>query len=156
MATLQDYFTFEMVYLWTTFGVLPFWLMLIFIPNHMMVKVLINSIILPLILAIAYSYVAYQIVIEQSSFTEFFDLYRGLENLYVLFSNENFLLVFWLHFLAINLFIGSWLSRDAAKLGIAKKLAAFPLIIIYFCGPLGLVLYWFLRIFYSKKLTFYD
>ena len=35
--------------------------------------------------------------------------------IYTLFSNENFLLIFWIHFLGINLFLGSWVSKDAFK-----------------------------------------
>jgi len=31
-----------------------------------------------------------------------------------------------------------------------------PLILVYFTGPVGLVLYWFFRIFYAKKISFYD
>ena len=30
------------------------------------------------------------------------------------------------------------------------------LILVYFTGPFGLVLYWLVRIFYSKKLAFHD
>ena len=44
-----------------------------------------------------------------------FELYRGLDGLYSMFSNEAFLLVFWIHFLAISLFLGAWISRDSQR-----------------------------------------
>jgi len=47
-------------------------------------------------------------------------------------------------------------SRDAIKYNIPKKIVVFPLALIYFTGPLGLVVYWFFRIFYSKKLGWHD
>ena len=53
LTNIQDYFTFEIIYLWTTIGIMPFWLILIFIPNSKINQILINSIILPLILGIA-------------------------------------------------------------------------------------------------------
>ena len=59
-------------------------------------------------------------------------------------------------FIALNLFLGSWVSRDAFKYNIGKKLTFVPLLLIYFSGPLGLILYWMIRIFYSKKLGFHE
>ena len=85
-----------------------------------------------------------------------FKIYLSLDDLYTLFSTESFLLIFWLHFLALNIFLGSWISRDGIKYNIPRGLVFLPLIIIYFIGPLGLVLYWLIRIFYAKKLGFHD
>ena len=85
-----------------------------------------------------------------------FTLYLSLDNLYTLFATESFLLVFWIHFTALNLFLGSWVSRDAARYNISRSTAFFPLILIYLTGPIGLVLYWFFRVFHAKKLGFHD
>jgi len=87
---------------------------------------------------------------------EIFKLYASLDDLYTVFATENFLLMFWLHFLVLNLFLGSWTSRDAFKHNIPRKLIFVPLILIYFTGPTGLVLYWLIRVFYAKKLGFHD
>ena len=87
-------------------GVLPFWLMLITIPNHGLTRVLAQSVIAPLLLSIAYVYVGYEIYLNGDIFSGF-NLYLGLDNLYSLYSQEGFLLIFWLHFLSISLFIGS-------------------------------------------------
>ena len=156
LIQFQDYLSLNNIYLWSTFGVLPAWLMLAIFPNSKLTQFFINSIILPLILSSAYVYVIYQAYILNESLFDIFKLYTGIENLYLLFDNEHFLLSFWIHFLAINLFIGSWVSRDASKYYISRKLVFFPLLIIYFNGPLGLVLYWVFRIFYAKRLSFHD
>ena len=83
-------------------------------------------------------------------------LYSGLDGLYSMFSNEALLLIFWLHFLAISLFTGAWIVRDSKNI-LYQKLVTIPsLILTYFTGPLGLVFYWFIRIFFAKKISFND
>ena len=152
----QDYLTFENIYLWINFGVLPFWLMLIIIPNSKVTQILINSIILPLILSVAYVYVFYQAILLDEPLFGIFKLYLSLDDLYTVFATENFLLIFWIHFLALNLFLGSWVSRDAVKYNMTRGLVFVPLVLIYLTGPLGIVLYWIFRIFYAKRLGFHD
>jgi len=156
LIQFEDYLTFENIYLWANFGVLPFWLMLIIIPNSRITKIFINSIVLPLILATAYVYVIYQTILLDEPMSDIFKLYLNLDNLYTLFATESFLLVFWIHFLSLNLFLGSWISRDGIKYNMPRSLVAIPLILIYFTGPVGLVLYWLFRVFYAKRLGFHD
>ena len=151
-----DYLTFENIYLWANFGILPFWIMLIIIPNSKVTQILINSVILPLILSVTYVYVIHQAILLDEPLFDIFKLYLSLDNLYTVFATESFLLVFWLHFLTLNLFLGSWVSRDGVKHNMSRSLVFFPLILIYFTGPLGLVLHWIIRIFYAKKLGFHD
>ena len=156
LIQFQEYLTFENIYIWSNFGVMPLWLMLIFIPNSRITQILINSVVIPLILTVTYIYVLYQGFLLDESFVDIFKLYIGLDNLYTIFASENFLLVFWLHFISLNIFLASWVSRDAIKYNITKKFTFVPLVLIYFSGPLGLVIYWMFRIFYSKKLGFHD
>ena len=156
LIQFQDYLSFENIYLWINLGILPFWLMLIIIPNSKFTQIFVNSIVLPLILSAAYVYLIYQTILLDESLLDVFKLYISLENLYMVFSSEKFLLIFWLHFLALNIFLGSWISRDAFKNNISRKLTFIPLVLLYFSGPLGLVFYWLLRVFYAKRLSFYD
>ena len=152
----MDNLTFENIYMWANLGLIPFWLMLIIIPNSKFTQILINSVILPLIFSATYIYVIYQTVLLDESVLNIFKLYLSLDNLYTLFATESFLLVFWLHFLTLNLFLGSWISRDGVKYNMPRSLVFAPLILVYFTGPLGLVLYWMIRVFYAKKLGFHD
>jgi len=156
LIQFQEYLTYENLYLWINFGIIPFWVMLIFIPNSRLTQIFINSVILPLLLSSAYVYLVYEAISSDESIVEIFNLYLSLDNLYTVFSTEVFLLVFWIHFITLNLFLGSWVARDAVKYNISRKIVFFPLILIYFSGPIGLVIYWMFRIFYSKKLGFHD
>ena len=156
LIQFEDYLTFENIYLWTNLGVLPFWLMLIIIPNSKFTQFFINSIILPLILSTVYIYIIYQSILLEEPILDIFKLYLSLEDSYTLFATENFLLLFWIHFVAINLFLGSWISRDGVKYNVPKSVIFIPLVLIYITGPTGLVLYWMIRIFYSRKLGFHD
>ena len=124
--------------------------------NQNKTQIFVNSIILPLILAVAYTYTIYQTILLDDPIFDIFKTYLSLDDLPAKFATENFILVFWLHFLALSLFMGSWVSRDGLKYGMPRRLNSIPLIIIYFSGPLGLVLYWMIRIFYAKKLGFHD
>ena len=152
----EEYLTFQNIYIYSSFGVLPFWLLLIFIPNSKITQIFVSSIILPIILSTAYIYVLYQSILLDDPFFDVFKLYLSIDNLYTTFATESFLLFFWIHFLALNLFLGSWVSKDSIKYNIPRKIIFFPLILIYFSGPIGLVLYWFFRIFYSKKIALHD
>ena len=156
LIQFQEYLTFENIYLWTNLGILPFWLMLAIIPNSKFTRFFVNSVILPLILSTCAVYVIYQAILLDESIFEIFKLYSSLDNLYTIFATESFLLIFWLHFTALNLFLGSWISRDGVKHNISRTTVFIPLILVYFAGPLGLVLYWIIRVFYAKRISFYD
>ena len=156
LIQFQEYLTFENIYLWINFGILPFWLMLIIIPNSKFTQFFVNSIILPLILTTIYVYIIYQTILLDEPISEIIKIYLSLDNLYTVFATESFLLVFWLHFLTLNLFLGSWISRDGVKYNMSRGLVSVPLILVYFTGPLGLVLYWIIRVFYAKRLGFHD
>ena len=152
----QEYLTFENIYLWANLGVLPFWILLIFFPNARSTQILVNSIVAPLFLGAAYFYVIYQAILTETSFVDILEIYLSLDNLYTIFATESFLLVFWLHYISINLFVGSWISRNAVRYSMKRSLVFIPLILVYLTGPAGLVLYWMVRIFYAKKLGFHD
>ena len=152
---LLAYVTVENIYLAANWGVIPFWLLLIFLLNHWFTNFFTQSIIAPLLLAIGYIYLTFNLYLEENIF-DGFELYSGLDGLYSMFANEILLLVFWLHFLSISLFAGAWIVRDARKFLIPKIITIPSLVLTYFSGPVGLVVYWFIRIFFAKKISFND
>ena len=152
---LLSFLTNENIYLIANWGVIPFWLLLIFFPYNQLTNFFTQSVIAPLLLAAGYVYLSYTIYLEGNIFNSF-ELYNGLDGLYSMFANESLLLVFWLHFLAISLFTGAWIVRDSKKYVIPKILTIPSLILTYFTGPIGLIIYWFFRIFFSKKISFND
>ena len=145
----------ENIYLASNWGVIPFWLLLIFAPNHSLTNFFVQSIIVPMLLAVGYIYLSYNLYLEDNIF-DGFELYGGLDGLYSMFANESLLLIFWLHFLAISLFAGSWIIRDSKRYFIPKIITIPSLILTYFTGPVGILVYWFFRIFFAKKISFND
>jgi len=152
---LLDILNYQNIYLIANWGVIPFWLLLIILPNHSLTNFFVQSVIAPLILAVAYAYVAYDIFLE-GNILDSFQLYSGLDGLYSMFSSEAFLLIFWIHFLAISLFLGAWITRDSKKYMVPRFFVIISLILTYFTGPVGLLIYWFFRIFFAKKINFDD
>ena len=153
---IYTYFTIEMIFLWLNLGVLPFWLVLIIFPQSQICKVFITSIFPISIISLVYSYLLYSLFNDGYDFLGNFELYLGLSSILNLFSDRSFLILFWCHFLAINLFCGGWIVKDSQKFGINKVIMSFPILITYFIGPIGLTLYWIIRIFYAKKINLYD
>ena len=153
---IYNYFTIEMLYFWVNFGVLPFWLILIFFPNSNLSKYFVTSIFPILLLSGTYIFVLYKSYLNSYNFIGNFNLYLGFDELSDLFSNKSFLITFWIHFISINLFIGGWIVKDSQRLVINKILIILPLIFTYLIGPLGLLLYWLVRIFYAKNINLYD
>ncbi len=147
--------TYENIYLIANWGVIPFWLLLIFFPNNQVTNFFTQSIIPYLLLGIGYAYLSYKIYLENNIF-DGFELYNGLDGLYSMFANEVLLLVFWLHFLALSLFLGTWMVRDSRKYLVSKIIVIPSLVLTYFTGPIGLVIYWFFRIFFAKKISLND
>ena len=153
---IYNYYTVEMLYYWVNLGVLPLWLILIFFPNSNICKYFVTSIFPIIILSGAYIFMIYKSYLNSYNFDGNFSLYFGIENISELFANETFLMMFWIHFISINLFTGSWIVKDSQKFMMNKIFLIIPLIITYLIGPLGLLTYWLIRIFHSKSLNLYE
>ena len=153
---IYTYFSIEMIYLWLNFGVLPFWFVLFFFPQSKICKIFTTSIFPIIIFSLIYSYLIYTIFTDDYDFLKNFSLYVSFANLLNLFENSYFLILFWIHFLALNLFCGGWMVNDYQKFNMPKALIFFPLLITYFVGPLGIFFYWIFKIFYAKKISLYD
>ena len=153
---ISAFFNIEMIYLWLSFGVLPFWFILIFFPQSKICGLFATSIFPFLILGSVYIYLVYYFYNTGYEFSENFVLYLGIYNLANLFENEAFLILIWTHFLAINLFCAAWIVRDSQKYMMSKYLNIIPIIITYFIGPIGIIIYWIIRIFFSKKISLFD
>ena len=142
-----------MLYYWVNLGVLPFWLILIFFPNSNLSRYFVTSIFPILILSGAYIFILYKSYLNSYDFDNNFSLYLSIDHLSDLFTDKSYLMMFWIHFISINLFTGGWIVRDSQKLSINKILVIIPLVITYLIGPIGLFFYWLIRIFYSKNIN---
>jgi len=77
--------------------------------------------------------------------------FSSLEDVRTLFESDHILLAGWVHYLAFDLFIGAWIARKADKIGISRLLQAPILIATYIFGPIGLVLFLFMRTVFTQN-----
>ena len=164
IETIKEFFSLEIIYQFVNIGVIPLWLMLVFLPASKFTNLFINNLFIPIILALTYGYIVYQQIyplgleenIDFDIILKNFNLYQGLPQLMELMDNELFVLIFWIHFLSLSLFLGHWISRDALKYNIHKFIVFFPLILTYFTGPVGLCFYLILRLLIVQKFKLHE
>jgi len=153
---IYTYFTIDTLYMWINIGVLPFWFILIVFPQSHLSRIFVTSIFPIFILSGVYIFILYKSYLIGYDFNGNFTLYLGLNDLSRLFEDHLYIMIFWTHFVAINLFIGGWIVKDSQKFSINKVLLAIPLIVTYLIGPIGLFIYWIIRIFYAKRISLYE
>ena len=153
---IYTYFTIETLYMWINLGVIPFWLILIFFPQSYLCRFFGTSIFPFVLLSGVYIFILYKSFLIGYDFDGNFNLYLGLSELSSLFEDSLYLMIFWTHFIVINLFVGGWIVKDAQKFSINKVLLAIPLITTYLIGPFGIFIYWIMRIFYAKRIDLYE
>lgn len=92
--------------------------------------------VIPAILAVGYILLIWQgrAGFEQGGF-------GSIEAVRTLFANDAALTAGWLHYLAFDLFVGAWISRDAAGRGISPLIVLPSLPLTFLFGPAGLLLY---------------
>ena len=153
---IYTFFSVEMIYMWLNLGVMPFWFILIVFPQSQISRFFITSIFPIFVLGLAYVYLLYLAYLDNYDFIQNFKLYLGFGNAFNLFENQYFLILFWSHFLAMNLFCGGWIVNDSRLFNMNKFVVSLPLIITYLIGPIGITLYWVIRLFYAKRISLYD
>jgi len=126
----------DTLYLIVNASVIPFWLMLILMPRWKWTHIL-SSIAWPLALGMVYAWLF--------SGGTGVGGFSSLPELMTLFTQPFAVTAGWIHYLAFDLFIGGWETRDAMKLGIPRWLLIPCQLLTWFIGPVGLVAYLVLR-----------
>jgi len=116
------------------------WLILIFAGQMRWAAAFVTGAIIPLLFGILYG----SLIIAHWGETA--GSFSTLTGVATLFGNKWLLLAGWIHYLAFDLFIGSWQVRDSAKNGIAHWWVIPCLLLTFLFGPIGLVLYFLVRI----------
>ena len=115
------------------------WVALIFLPRRWRI-IWLPRFIIPAILAFAYAPLA---------LTNFFTAEGGFSSIAdvrALFENDAMLTAGWLHYLAFDLFVGSWIAIEADKARISRIIQAAPLIATFMFGPVGFLLFLLTRV----------
>ena len=116
------------------------WILLLLFPRKKWVSSFVAPIALPSLFALVYGF----FIIKYLPGAE--GGFGSLAAVLKLFENQHLLLVAWVHYLAFDLFVGSWEVRDSQRLGISHWLLIPCLILTFLLGPLGLLIYLALRV----------
>ncbi len=131
-------------------AVLPGWLLLVFAPRWKWSTRLVTGVLLPALLGLLYLYlIATRWARSEGGFSSLAEVKR-------LFDDPALLLAGWVHYLAFDLFVGTWEIRDAQKLGLPHLLVVPCLVFTFLFGPIGLLLYLVLRGLLRKRLLLED
>ena len=121
------------------------WLLILVLPRWRFTRHIVLSGAIPLLLAVAY------LVLLVLFFGKAEGGFDSLANVMKLFTNEWAVLAGWIHYLAFDLFVGSWEVRDAERRGISHFLVIPCLVLTFLFGPIGFLLYSVIRYFIGKK-----
>ena len=80
--------------------------------------------------------------------------FSSLSEVALLFQSPWLLLAGWVHYLAFDLLVGSWMVRDARRRGIAHLLVVPLLLLTFMFGPAGWLAYLLLRAARRAQLGF--
>ena len=124
------------------------WLCLTLLPRWRWSAGVIGPLLVPALLAVVYGVLIVPRLFQSEGG------FGSLDAVAKLFETRELLLAGWIHYLAFDLFIGSWEVRDARRLGIPHLLVLPCLALTFLLGPIGLALYLGLRA--SKKRMLID
>jgi hypothetical protein len=122
------------------------WLFLVFAPRKPFSQV-IAGVIAPLILAAIY------LTLIFSNIQGAEGGFGSLADVGTLFQKRELLLAGWIHYLAFDLFIGAWETRDSARNQIPHLVVMPCLVMTFMLGPIGLLFYFAIRTAKTKGLS---
>lgn len=126
------------------------WLLLILSPLHGIIKKVVIYGIIPFLLSLVYLYLI------ANNFAGSDGGFSSLADVKLLFTNDHMLLAGWIHYLAFDLWVGSWELSDSKRRGIHHLIMIPILLATFMLGPIGLVLYFIVRAITTKKIMHED
>jgi hypothetical protein len=140
--------TYDQIFSVANLGVLPAWLLLIFLPKAGITKKLVHSFLYPAIYGILYT-TLFANAIFFGAGTEGGG-FGSIPAVSAIFDHPNGVILGWSHYLVFDLFVGAWIARDSQRLGINHFLTIPCLFFTFMAGPFGLLLYIPIRHFVGK------
>jgi hypothetical protein len=125
--------------------VLPGWFLLVVFPRWKYSANIIAAVVIPVLLAFLYGWLILTHIGSNDGG------FGSLAEVRTLFSNDFLLLAGWVHYLAFDLFIGSWEVRDSQRHGIHHLVVVICLLLTFMLGPIGLLLYLATRAGWKKQ-----
>ena len=111
------------------------WLLLALTPRWRVTRWLVLSGLIPILLSAAYA------ILIVMFFGASEGGFNSLANVMKLFTNEWAVLAGWIHYLAFDLFVGTWEVKDAQERGISHWFVVPCLFFTLMLGPIGYLMY---------------
>jgi len=121
------------------------WILLLILPRHRIAQ-RVAGITVPLILSVGY------LILNARHFRGAEGGFGSLADVAMLFQKRELLLAGWIHYLAFDLFIGAWETRDAQRNGLPHLVVIPCLVMTFLLGPIGLLFYFAIRTAKTKTL----
>ncbi len=122
------------------------WLLMAIAPRWTWTKKTVLSGLFPLVLGVVY------LGIIVTTFGSSEGNFNSLAGVMKLFENPYAVTAGWIHYLAFDMFIGAWEVNDSQKHGISHWLVIPCLFLTLMFGPIGLILYFVIRLIKTKQL----
>ncbi len=116
-------------------AVLPAWLLLVLLPHWRLTFPVIRYGVV-VALAILYAYILFSSSSEFNS-----ESFSSLENVKQMFEQDQAVLAGWVHYLAFDLLIGTFIVEQAQKQHIHRALYTLALPFTFLFGPIGYLIY---------------
>ena len=95
--------------------------------------------------------IVYTWLIAQSFSADDFEKFGSLNGVMELFTNRTAVTAGWVHYLAFDLFTGTWIKKNSIKYNISHWLLIPCLFLTFMLGPVGLLLYLLIRTIKAKR-----
>jgi hypothetical protein len=136
------------LYLVFSWGMVPFWLLLVAAPHSRVTSRVVHFGALPLLLSVAYALLLFSEDAGNAEANMF-----SLAGVMAIFDQPQTVVAAWLHYLIFDLFIGAWEVRDAARRQIPHRWVVPCLALTFVFGPVGLLAYLLLRLARGQGLS---
>jgi hypothetical protein len=127
-------------------AVIPFWLLLALFPRNRFI----THVLCPILVPAAYGVLYAACVFAGMGSGPGLD-FSSLAALREVFASDVALLAGWVHYIAFDLFVGSWVVRDSVREELPHLAVVPVLFLVLMLGPLGMLCYLALRVFIQRR-----
>ena len=123
------------------------WIFLAVAPRWKWTTGLITSALIPSLLAVVY------VALFFTNFGSVDGDFNSLAGVASLFQSPQVLLAGWIHYLAFDLLVGTWIARDAQRQEISHWFVLPCLLLTFLLGPTGFLVYMLLKLGMKRKIV---
>ena len=118
--------------------VAPAWVILILDPGGRAARAVVHNALIFLLLAAFHAVVTVIAAVDPADLSSW-------DRIQALYRDDVMVLNTWLHFIAVDLFVGAWMARDGTRLGVHGVVVRLCLVVTFSIAPLGIAIYLIVR-----------